>query len=250
MYGLKHVRAVVTARRDITGELWIVRLQPEEPVPFEPGQYITIGLPTDGKLVERPYSVASAPGEPELEFFIEKVRDGKLTPHLYEVPPGGEVFLRRSAKGRFTLDEASGHTNHFMASTVTGIAPFAAMVRRLVAREANGQPRPYRIALLHGASVSTELGYREEFAELAAGRSWLTYIPTVSRPWLDPEWSGERGRVEDVARKYLDALGFSPDSTTAYLCGNPYMIRQLKAVLERAGFDKRNVREETYWPPD
>ena len=30
------------------------------PIAFEPGQYLTIGVFADGKLVQRPYSVASA----------------------------------------------------------------------------------------------------------------------------------------------------------------------------------------------
>ena len=32
-----------------------------EPTPFEPGQYMTIGVMVDGRIVQRPYSVASAP---------------------------------------------------------------------------------------------------------------------------------------------------------------------------------------------
>ena len=35
-----------------------------EPTPFEPGQYMTFGVFVDGKIVQRPYSVASAPGTP------------------------------------------------------------------------------------------------------------------------------------------------------------------------------------------
>ena len=31
------------------------------PIDFEPGQYLTIGVYADGKLVQRPYSVASDP---------------------------------------------------------------------------------------------------------------------------------------------------------------------------------------------
>ena len=34
-----------------------------EPTPFEPGQYMTIGVMVDGKIVQRPYSVASPPVE-------------------------------------------------------------------------------------------------------------------------------------------------------------------------------------------
>jgi ferredoxin/flavodoxin---NADP+ reductase len=244
----KHVRGVVSERRDLTNDLWIVRLRTEEPIPYTAGQYLTVGLLEGSQLVERPYSAASAPEEGELEFFIELVPGGKLTPHLYDVPVGGEVYLRRAAKGRFLLDEAAGRPNHFMVATVTGVAPFGAMVRHLAAREADAGPPSLRIAILHGASTPGELGYREELRARAGERNWLEYIPTVSRPWLAPDWQGERGRVEDVARKYMDALGFKPHSTVAYLCGNPHMVRQMRGVLERAGFERRSVREETFWP--
>jgi len=244
----KHVRGVVAERRDLTRDLWIVRLRTEEPIPYLAGQYLTIGLLENDRLVERPYSAASAPEDREMEFFIEVVPGGKLTPQLHEVPVGGAVYLRRAAKGRFLLDESAGRPNHFMAATVTGIAPYAAMVRHTAAREADAGPPPFRIAILHGASLATELGYRDELRTLAGARSWFQYIPTVSRPWLEPGWRGERGRVEDVARKYLDALGFAPHSTVAYLCGNPHMIRRMREVLERAGWERRFIREETYWP--
>ncbi|HLH16406.1 MAG TPA: FAD-binding oxidoreductase [Bryobacteraceae bacterium] len=244
----KHVRGVVVERRDLTRDLWIVRLRTERPVEFVPGQYVTIGLLEQNKLVERPYSAASAPEEEALEFFIEEVPGGKLTPYLHQVPVGGEVYVRPAAKGRFTLQETAERPNHFMVATVTGIAPFAAMVRHLAARETDTGPPQLRVAILHGASVAPELGLRAEMAARARERSWFRYIPTVSRTWLDPEWRGERGRVEDVARKYMDEMGFGPGSTTAYLCGNPHMIRQMRGVLERAGFERHHVKEETYWP--
>ena len=36
----------------------------QEPTPFEPGQYMTIGVMVDGKIAQRPYSVASSPPQP------------------------------------------------------------------------------------------------------------------------------------------------------------------------------------------
>ncbi len=240
----RHIAGVVTERRIVTDELWIVRVRAEQAVAFIPGQYVTVGLPVEGKLIERPYSVASDPREPELEFFLEVVTGGKLSPHLAEVPVGGEVFIRPAAKGRFNFDTQSGHADHFMVATVTGVAPFVSMLRSL----SGSGPGPYRVAVLHAASVSAELAYRDELAGLAVRESWFRYVPTVSRIWLDPEWKGERGRAEDVARKHLDTFGFAPASTTAYLCGHPLMIRNMEAILERAGFPKESIRREMYWP--
>jgi len=56
----------VTERRNLTPDLAVVRLQPEIPYAFTPGQYCTIGL--DG--VERPYSIVSSPHEAFLELFL------------------------------------------------------------------------------------------------------------------------------------------------------------------------------------
>jgi ferredoxin/flavodoxin---NADP+ reductase len=241
----KHLKGIVTQRRFITDNLWIVRLRTEERVTFTSGQYVTIGLPLNGKLVERPYSVASSPYEQELEFFLEVVPGGKLSPQLYRVPVGGEVRVRPVAKGRFQLDTQSGNRNHFMVATVTGVAPFISMVRALAEP---GVSVPGNILILHSASVSCELAYREELGRRAEQARWFHYVPTISRVWLDPQWPGERGRAEDVARKYMDERRFEASSTTVYLCGNPYMIRNMEGILERAGFSKNSVKREIYWP--
>jgi len=239
------MRGVVTARQDITGELWIVKVRPEENLSFLPGQYVTVGLPENGRIVERPYSVASAPEEAELEFFLELVREGRLTPHLYQTPVGAEVFLRRAAKGLFLFDRASGRGNHFMIATVTGVAPFLSMIRHLAADP--GPVSPGRVALLQAGSISAELGYFDELEAHARNYKWFDYIPTISRPWLDPGWEGETGRVEDLARKYLDRMGYKTSDTVVYLCGNPHMIANVRALLERARFPKDAIREELYW---
>ena len=245
----KRMTGVVTSRRDITDELWVVRVRPEQAIAFRPGQYVTVGLPSEARLIERPYSVASAPRETELEFFLELVRKGRLSPHLYDVPEGGRIYLRREAKGRLLFDAESGHVNHFMAATVTGVAPFLSMIRDFAARNAAGNPCPYRIALLDGASRSDELAYRRELASYAGRYDWFEYVPTVSRVWLEPGWRGESGRCEDVLRKHLDRLGFAPEATTVYLCGNPVMIENVEGILKRAGFTSGPIREESYWHP-
>ena len=164
------------------------------------------------------------------------------------MPVGGEVFLRPAAKGRFTFDDESGHSNHFMVATGTGIAPYISMIRDRVADGQEAQS-PCRIAVLHAARVSAELGYRKELAGYAEC-GVLHYIPTISRIREDRAWTGERGRVEDIARKHLDALHFEAGQTTVYLCGNPAMILILHGILERAGFPKESLKEERYWPEE
>lgn len=240
----------IVDRRDYGPDLWSVRVQPEQKLSFAPGQYATLGVEKDGDVVERPYSIVSSPLEAEIEFFFELVPHGGLTPLLYELKVGDTMLMRRQAKGRFTLDEKSGHTQHFLVATVTGVAPYVSMARTLAREDREGKlPAGLRLVVLEAASRSWEFGYRDELVEITGKHSWLTFVPTISRPWEDKKWKGEVGRAEDVLRKHLDNLGFAPETATAYLCGHPQMIENAKGILQRRGFAKESLREEVYWVP-
>lgn len=245
----KHQRVKITYRKDHTADLWSIRVQPEQRLNFKPGQFATLGVEQDGKIIERAYSIVSSPIEDEIEFFFELVPGGQLTPPLYAQKVGDTLLMRRESKGLFTLDAKSGHKQHYLICTVTGVAPYVSMVRTLVREAAQGAAIDARLALMQAASRSWEFAYREELEGLAKSHSWFQYIPTISRPWEDPSWKGEVGRAEDVVRKYLDNFGLEPGNTTAYVCGHPNMIENAKGILQRRGFSKESIREEVYWVP-
>lgn len=246
----KHFHARVLSRRDLSPNLWVLRVDPGGPFKHLAGQYATLGLEQDGKRFERAYSIASSPYEDALEFFIELVPRGELTPDLFKLNPGDRLLCRKIAKGRFTLDLRSGRTQHLLVSTVTGVAPFVSVVRTLYHDWKSGHnpmPGSHRVYCLQGASHSREFGYREELERYAAEVPWLKYVATVSRPWEDAEWRGERGRVDDVLRKYADAWGLLPDETTAYLCGHPLMTESCRGILSRTGWKSEAIFEEAYF---
>ena len=246
----KFYKARVVDRRDFAADLWMVRLAPEGPFSFTAGQYATLGVENKGKRVERAYSIASSPYEPELEFFIELVEEGELTPLLHQLRHGHDVMMRRAIKGRFTLDLKSGRTRHLLLATVTGVAPYVSFIRTLYRDWKQGKlPANLELFLLHGASRSWELGYCEELQRIAAEVPWLEYVPTVSRPWEDSAWRGETGRVEELIRKYADMWGCTPGGTTAYLCGHAMMIESAMGILKRRGFPKDTILQEVYWVP-
>lgn len=246
----KFFSARVTSRREIAADLWVIRVDPGGEFSFVAGQYATLGVRTPQKHSERAYSIVSSPYEKELEIFIELVVGGELTPQLHKVEVGGEITLRKIAKGRFTLDLQSGRKNHLLLSTVTGIAPFVSYARTLYLDWREGRmPGDLRLYMINAASRSWEFGYREEMERIGAEVPWLKYVPTVSRPWEDPDWQGEVGRVDDVIRKYFDEWGLSVGDTTAYLCGHPEMIERGMGVLKRRGLSKEQMREEVYWVP-
>jgi ferredoxin--NADP+ reductase len=243
-----HCEAEITMRRDITQDLWVLRLHPEHPVAFRPGQFATLALPDGQGLIERAYSIASSPLEPELEFFFELVPEGKLTGRLHALGAGEKVLVRKVTRGKFLLDERSDRKTHLMIATVTGVAPFVSMLRTLWRKEKGRRSHSaHRVFLLHGASRSQELGYDRELGDLQREADWFRYTAAVSRPWEDVAWSGERGRLPGLLLKFLDRFQIDPKEATAYLCGNPLMIEAGRRVLEGAGFPKDSLREERYW---
>jgi ferredoxin--NADP+ reductase len=248
----KFLPAEILERRLIADDLFLLHVDPGGPFTYLAGQYATLGVEVNGNRIERPYSICSSPYEAVLEFFVERVPDGELTPLLYALDKGAPLLLRRLAKGRFTLDLRSGRKNHLLLATVTGIAPYVSYIRTLHRDwKTGGTPMPgeHRLFCLQGASRAPEFGYREELEKYAAEAPWLKYVPTVSRPWEDPDWQGERGRVDDLIRKYTHLWGLMPEDTSAYLCGHPNMVENGRGILLRAGWPKTGIQDEVYFPP-
>lgn len=244
--GDKFTTATITHRREISADLWAIRVETPEPFVFAAGQYATLGLQgADGGLIERAYSIVSSPRERELEFFIELVPAGELTPLLFTRQLGDSVSVRRFAKGRFLVDIPTAPVDHLFLSTVTGVAPFLSLARTLALDGAQASPR--RLFLIQGASRASEFGYREELEQLASVVPGFIYVPTVSRPWDEPGWTGETGRVDDLIRKYADQWFPDPSQGMAHLCGHPAMIEHGKAILERRGWTKNHLKEESYF---
>jgi ferredoxin--NADP+ reductase len=229
---------------EVAEGLVIVGVEPlEEPFPFEPGQYATLGLlGPEGKLVQRPMSISSSADDvSEYEFFIRLVEGGAFTPLLWQRKVGDSINIK-GAKGRFLLQE-DGRTCLFVASG-TGLAPFMSMLDTLRARSETRDT-----VLLHGVSYAYDLAWREELEGLAADGAFpLRYAGTVSRPQHNPDWTGLTGRVEAVVPSQLDHFELAPENTTIYLCGNPDMIEAVAEFAESRGFPPEQVRKELYWP--
>jgi ferredoxin--NADP+ reductase len=240
--------ARIVRREDLTESLAYVWVRFDgEPTPFEPGQYMTIGVFVNGKIVQRPYSVASPPavsGTEGYEFYVRLVQGGTFTPILWELPIDHGMRMI-GPKGKFMLLPDDDRVHVFISSG-TGNAPFVSMMRQLLI---DGAPR--RAIMLNGVSYGHELGYRELLdGWQASGEYPVTYVPTVSRP-NDPsnaEWTGRTGRVESILGPVLDEQGLTPANSIAYICGNPDMILSAEETLLGRGYPEEQIHKELYWP--
>lgn len=193
---------------------------------FVAGQATKLGVVNGPR---RTYSIASAPHEPHLEFCIELVPDGRLTPSLFSVREGARLAVGDTPKGRMRLDPDA--SVHVMVATVTGIAPLRSMLLDAMHRGTSD-----RFVVIHGASHAHELPYREALRSLAVQSPHVEYIPTVSRPHEAPNvgWTGATGRADDVALALRSSL--DPRRTRIYASGHGGMVARVRDTYTAQGF--------------
>jgi ferredoxin/flavodoxin---NADP+ reductase len=266
------LNAVVALRIEISPWLIILRVAPEGwSLPdFTPGQFAVLGLPGSAprytlsdpedsppdpeKMIRRAYSIASSSLAREyMDFYLALVGSGALTPRLFALRLGDRLWLGPKVSGMFTFGQVPEDKHIVMIATGTGLAPYMSM---LTTHLLCGNPR--RIAVLHGARNSWDLGYRAELVNLQHLCNNFAYIPTISRPASEPiPWSGQTGYVQDLWVRGLiaRAWGFqpNPDNTHVFLCGSPTMIDQVSELLSHEGYREHSRKEpgqihvERYW---
>lgn len=242
------------------------------PPPYLPGQFVSIGLPPRDpsqvppgtKLIKRPYSVSSLPGEQTVEFFVRLVENGALTPGLFALGLGSRLWMDERFLGRFTLEAlpeapAAEERDLLLISTGTGIAPFISMLRAYPPGAAGFGPTApcRRMTLVNGVRIASDLGYRRELEWLSVHAQGFRYLPACTREPAGSRWPGLRGRLPELfERPDLESLlGFplDPNHVQVMLCGNPEMIDSLGTLLMARGFKKHQRKDpgqihfERYW---
>ena len=211
---------------------------------FSNGHFTMIGLMVDGKPLLRAYSVASANYEEHLEFLSIKVPDGPLTSRLQHVQPGDQILVGRKPTGTLVVDYLRPGRRLYLLATGTGLAPFMSIVRDPEVYE-----RFEQVVLIHGVRQVAELAYRELLTEELPRHEYLgelisqklRYVPTVTR-----EPFPTMGRIPDLIDSgRLAGMLQLPELSTAedrvMICGSTAMLRDLKALLERRGFEEGNT---------
>lgn len=262
MAAMPELNAIVALKDELTPRLMIMRVVPAgwELPHFTAGQYVVVGLPPDAKrcslsvpepkppspdhLIRRAYSIASSSLTGEyMDFYIRLVSNGVLTPRLFALELGDKLWLSDHPVGMFTLADVDQDRDIVLIATGTGLAPYMSMLSTHL--DCGGKRR---VAVLHGARHSWDLGYRSELEALQHLCSNLTYIPIIDQPEDEPvPWRGRTGWVQELwtAGAIEEAWGElpSPGTTDVFLCGIRGMLDTMVPILEADGFVEQTRRQ-------
>ena len=251
---MEQLNGIVTQVIEVSPIMKVFRIAPDgwELPDFKAGQFVALFLPASAKkvaeatadyvdfppdkLIKRAYSIASSSKSKEfLEFYITLVHSGTLTPRLFNLKIGDRVGVGQKFVGMFTIDRIDPEKNVVLIATGTGVAPYMSMLRT------DALNRKGKIAVIHGAANSWDLGYSSELQLLQNFASQFTYIPTITEPQKElTPWQGQKAFIQDMWKAGImeEKWGFkpTPDDTHVFLCGNPRMIADMSEALESDGF--------------
>jgi ferredoxin-NADP reductase len=224
-HGWRTARVVAVEKPVADGVL--LRLEVADRVDHLAGQHYVVRLTApDGYTAQRSYSVASAPDDPLVELFVERLEDGEVSTYLADVvEPGDEFEVRGPIGGWFVWDGASPA---LLVGGGTGVVPLVAMVRT-----ARGLGRTDLLRLAVAARTWAELPYADELADAGA-------LVALSREQRGIRPPGRLGGDELVPL-------WEPGQT-AYVCGSAAFAESLSQLVVGLGYPPGDVRIERFGP--
>lgn len=219
-----------------------LRFEKPDSFTFKPGQFVRLGIEKDfaeGTAYEgRPYSMASLPEDPFLEFFIVEVQGGRVSGALTSLEPGQSCYLEPELWGSMLPERIPGGNTLWCISSGTGLAPFMSILQD----ESIWKQWP-NIVLVHSVRYSEDLAYNNLIQKFtddsrfgANPSNSFCYVPVITREatqFLSQRIPAliESGDLEATAERKLD-----PVESRVLLCGNPDMLKSARNVLKTKGF--------------
>jgi ferredoxin-NAD(P)+ reductase (naphthalene dioxygenase ferredoxin-specific) len=227
------LKATVTGIDVLTHDIRRLRLKPNKPLEFSPGQYAQLQFAPD---LARPYSMAGLSHDAELEFHVRRVPGGRVTGHIFE-----QLRVGDSVRVSGPLGTAYLRTKHrgpmLCAAGGTGLAPILSIVRGAIAAGLT-----QAIHLYLGVRSGADVYGLQELRELQAQHPGLkVHVVVVTGPSCD----GQRvGLITDAIR--ADWPG-SLDGWRAYLCGSPPMVEAVTQLVRGRGLAPEQTHADAFY---
>jgi len=130
---------------------------------YQPGQYIGIGVPIDGRWRWRSYSLTSSPvkGARTVTITVKAMREGFLSSHLVAGLAPDTIVRLAAPQGNFVLPDPAPPAMLFLTAG-SGITPVMSMLRTLTRRD-----QITDVVHLHSAPTAADVMFGTELDELA-----------------------------------------------------------------------------------
>jgi stearoyl-CoA 9-desaturase NADPH oxidoreductase len=236
-----HLANPLWSARELRGRILQVRRETEDSATlvikpgwgfsfdYQPGQYIGIGLPVNGRWRWRSYSLTSSPaavgfraGSPRtVTITVKAMPEGFLSAHLVDGVEPGTIVRLAAPQGNFVLPDPAPPSILFLTAG-SGITPVMSMLRTLVRRNQVAD-----ITHLHSAPTEADVMFGAELTALAADHPGYRLQVRETRA---------QGRL-DLTRLGQEVPDWRERQTWA--CGPEGLLNQAEKVWSSTGIGDR-----------
>ncbi len=236
LFNVKEYRCTVSSLKNLTYEIKEVRLRLVEPneINFRAGQYIQFEVPEyelTKERVYRAYSIASPPSSKnEIELEIRLVSNGICTTYIFQYLKEGDEIIINGPYGEFYLRESDNEIVFIAGGS--GMAPIKSMLLDMAEKKINR-----KATYFFGARSLRDLFLLDKMKELEESLPNFRFIPALSEPKPEDNWTGETGLITEVLDRHIS----NGENIDAYLCGSPGMIDASVRVLTSKGVPENRI---------
>ncbi len=234
LFNVRQYAGVIERITDVTHDIKevYVKLPDGEETSFVCGQYGQLEVPPYDKVktpTQRAYSMSSAPSDKNhLEFLVRLVPGGIVTTYVHEHLKEGQKVNVIGPFGEFGVKE-TGATMICVAGG-SGMAPFKSIFNHMIE---TGEIETREIWYFFGARTKKDMFYLDWLYELDGKYDKFHFVPALSEPQEDDEWTGPTGLITEVLDGYLKEKIGRSQPLEGYLCGSPGMLDACMAVMRK-----------------
>lgn len=241
LFSTKKLKTRVLSIKNLTYDIKEVLLSIEgQTIDFRAGQYVQLVVPPYGEItesVQRAYSMSSRPGDTgRIELLIRLVPGGIATTWVHKYLKEGNMVEVVGPFGEFRIHDTPA--TMVCVAGGSGMAPFKSMLYHMYE---TGSFPDKEIWYFFGARTTKDMFYLEELKELAAKWPRFHFVPALSEPTPEENWSGEIGLITDVLNRYIGSSIDKAKGLEGYLCGSPGMINACINVMKKNGITEDKI---------
>jgi naphthalene 1,2-dioxygenase ferredoxin reductase component len=217
-------------------DVMVLRLSPPvgQKFDFHPGQFAKLRF---AKLPVRSYSMASQPGDADLEFHIRIVPGGAVSEHVASQLQLGETVEVRGPFGEAYWEDPEGARQGplLLLAGGTGMAPIMSVLNAALHA---GMP-PKQIHVYHGVRGERDL-YVSDRVGSHAQEYGFKFIPVYSEQQVD---NSRQGLVHEAVGKDFHTL----HNARIYVAGPPPMVDAVVSLATQRGAPGNQIRADAFY---
>jgi NAD(P)H-flavin reductase len=167
----------------------------------------------------------------ELTLVFDLVPDGLGSPYLYQLKSGDELILS-GPYGRFVLPETLDR-ELILIGRYTGLVPIRCLLKQIFYKKVHTP-----VLLIAVTPSEEEVLFHQEWLTMAVQQPSFRYLPIVAE-------QSESQAVEKTMAMLGPLLTGQP-KVMPMLCGTKAFVRPLRAYFMDQGYDRKEVKIETY----